>query len=200
MQRRTFLRGSIAATATSALAGCTDILGSDGASVPEPVALSGGKFDYQGGMEIGPHGGPNGQIFYADNEPQPLQPSESEGQPNLAWFHTLADGLFPYHFQRRDRGWEAEVVYVTDYASVDWSLTEREGRLQMPSPTAPETFADATGLTYVVDSDVAGGMGPDLFPFSVAEDADAFVDDHGGQTLGYDDITRQLLDSIQASG
>ncbi|SDK01230.1 Nitrous oxide reductase accessory protein NosL [Halovenus aranensis] len=200
MHRRTFLRGSLAATGTSVLAGCTDILGSDEEGVPEPVPLSGGKFDYQGGMEIGPHGGPNGQIFYADNEPQPLQQSEGEGDPSLAWFHTLADGLFPYHFERRDRGWEAEVVYVTDYTSVDWSLTEREGRPRMPSPTAPETFADATELTYVVNSDVAGGMGPDLFPFSADGDADAFVDDHGGQTLGYDDITRQLLSSIQANG
>lgn len=199
MDRRTFLRGSIATAGTAAFAGCTDILGGDSESVPEPVALSGGKFDYQGGMEIGPHGGPNGQIFYADNEPQPLQKSEGENEANLAWFHTLADGLFPYHFERRDRGWEAEVVYVTDYSAVEWTVDEREGRPRLPSLTAPDSFADATELTYVTGSNATGGMGPDLFPFSVAADADSFVDEYGGQTVSYDDITRQLVDSIGPS-
>jgi copper chaperone NosL len=176
------------------LAGC---LG-DGEDVPDPVDLSGGKFDYQGGMEIGSHGGPNGQIFYADNEPDtPHSPDTSaEARDDLAWFHTLAQGLFPYHFERTNRGWEADVVYVTDYSSVEWELQETAEGPQMPAPTAPETFADAETLTYVVESDVIGGMGPDLLPFSESEDVDAFVDEHGGQTVTFDDITRQLVEGL----
>lgn len=179
---------------TTGLAGC---LGGD-ENVPGPVDLSGGKFDYQGGMEIGSHGGPNGQIFYADNEPDtPHSPDTSpESRDNLAWFHTLAQGLFPYHFERENRGWEAAVVYVTDYSSVEWELQEANGSEQMPSPTASETFADAETLSYVVESSVIGGMGPDLLPFSESEDADSFIDEHGGETVEFGDITRRLVESL----
>jgi copper chaperone NosL len=187
--------------AVAGLAGCLDALdsGSDSGPPPEPVDLSGTKFDYEGGMEIGRHGGPNGQVFYANNEPEtPHDSGESpEARDDLAWFHTLAFGLFPYHLERLDRGWEAEAVYVTDYSAFDWDLTEREGSQQLPAPTAPDTFADATGLTYVAESGVMGGMGSELVPFSEDADAQAFRDDHGGQLLSFDDIDRRLVDSLQ---
>lgn len=194
-------RGAVQLLATGAatgLAGCLGVLDSENGSVPEPVSLSGGKFDYQGGMEIGPHGGPNGQVFYADNEPQtPHDPGDSpEDHDNLAWFHTLAQGLFPYHFDRLDRGWNAEVIYVTDYSAVDFELSGSDGRAQLPSPTAAETFADATELTYVAESDVIGGMGSELLPFSSADDAAALAADYGGRTLPFDEIDRQLVDSL----
>jgi nitrous oxide reductase accessory protein NosL len=168
------------------LAGCLGVLGSD-SDAPDPVDLSGGKSDYQGGMEIGRHGGPNGQIFYADNQPESPHASgdSPEARADLAWFHTLVHGLFPYHFDRTNRGWEAEVIYVTDYSAVDWELQDGD---RMPAPTAPETFADATGLTYVAESDARGGMGPELFPFSDAGEAETFVQEHGGQTLDFGDI------------
>jgi nitrous oxide reductase accessory protein NosL len=187
--------------ATGTLAGVAGCLGStdpEGGDVPGPVDLSGGKFDYQGGMEIGPHGGPNGQIFYADNEPEtPHDPGNSpEDHDNLAWFHTLAQGLFPYHFDRLDRGWEAEAVYATDYSVVDVELSGGDGTTRLPSPTAPGTFADATDLTYVAGSDVIGGMGSELVPFSSVDDAEALAADHGGRTLTFDEIDRQLIDSL----
>jgi nitrous oxide reductase accessory protein NosL len=178
------------------LAGCLGVLGSD-SEVPDPVDLSGGKSDYQGGMEIGRHGGPNGQIFYADNQPE--SPHASGDSPaayeNLAWFHTLVHGLFPYHFERANRGWDAEVIYVTDYSLVDWEL--QNGR--MPAPTAPETFADATDLTFVAESDARGGMGPELFPFSDASEAERFADEHDGQTLGFGDIDSVTVSDLQQS-
>lgn len=188
----------VAAGTAAGLAGCLGVLDSDDGSVPGPVDLSGGKFDYQGGMEIGPHGGPNGQIFYADNEPEtPHDPGDSpEDHDNLAWFHTLAQGLFPYHFDRLDRGWEAEVIYVTDYSAVDFELSGQDGPTQLPSPTAAGTFADATELTYVAESDVIGGMGSELLPFSSADDAEALATDYGGRTLTFDGIDRQLVDSL----
>jgi copper chaperone NosL len=188
----------LAAGTIAGLAGCLGVTDSDGGSVPEPVDLSGGKFDYQGGMEIGPHGGPNGQIFYADNEPEtPHDPGDSpEDHDNLAWFHTLVQGLFPYHFERLDRGWEAEVIYVTDYSVVDVELSGQGGRVQLPSPTGAGSFADATGLTYVAESEAIGGMGSALVPFSDPDDAAAFTSDHGGRTISFDDINRQLIDSL----
>lgn len=190
MDRRKFLRGSAGVACAGALTGClggSD--GTDGGDAPDPVDLSGEKFDDQGGMAIGDHGGPNGQIFYRNNSP--------EGHENPAWFHTLVFGLFPYHFDRLNRGWEVEAVYVTDYSLVDWSLIETDGGPQMPSPTEPDAFADATELTYVAESTVTGGMGPALHPFSDEEEARAFADEHDGRTVGYDDIDRRYVDSLQ---
>jgi len=185
--------------AVAGLAGCLGVFDTDTGSVPDPVDLSGGTFDYQGGMEIGRHGGPNGQIFYADNEPEtPHESGDSpEARDDLAWFHTLVYGLFPYHFDRLDRGWEAAVIYVTNYSAVDWELIEREGHQYMPAPTAAESFADATALTYVAESDVMGGMGPELIPFSDADDVEAFIADNGGQSVSFDDISRQMIDALQ---
>lgn len=186
--RRGFLR-LLGASSVGSAALTTGCLGGDADDVPEPVNLSGGKFDDEGGMEIGRHGGPNGQVFYADNSPRE--------HDNPAWFHTLVFGLFPYHFDRLDRGWEAEVVYVTDYSSVDWSVQERDRGPTMPSPTAPETFGDATEMTYVAESEVMGGMGPALHPFSDDEEARSFVDEHGGTTVGYDGVTREYVSTLR---
>jgi copper chaperone NosL len=123
MHRRTFLCTSVT-VGFGSLAGC---LGSGGGTdAPDPVDLSGTKFDYQGGMEIGAHGGPNSQVFYQSKQPQPVagDASGSEENENLAWFHTLVFGLFPYHFARQAQGWEPAVIYVTDYSVVDWDLNE----------------------------------------------------------------------------
>jgi nitrous oxide reductase accessory protein NosL len=173
------------------LIGIGSVLGVGGAGClgdstrPEPVDLSGGKADDQGGMIIGKHGGPNGQIFYENNGP--------EGHDNPAWFHTLAFGLFRYYFRHERRGWEATAIYVTDYSLIEYELERRDGRLYMPAPTAAETFADATAMTYVMESEVYGGMGPELIPFSAEDDAQAFVDAHGGRTVAFDDVTPQLI-------
>jgi nitrous oxide reductase accessory protein NosL len=192
--------GALGAGATVALAGCSGSANENDGPVPDPVDLSDGKFDYQGGMEIGRHGGPNGQVFYADNSPEPQSASgnASDARENLAWFHTLAHGLFPYHLDRRDQGWSAEVVYVTDYSLVDWQA-EIEGMV-MPAPTSSDTFAEAATLTFVAESNARGGMGPDLFPFSDADEATSFTDEYGGRTVGFDDIDRQLVEQVTSSG
>lgn len=182
MDRRTVIGGVATLVGASGLTGCLDRLQDSSAEeVPDPIDLSGGKEDDQGGMIIGNHGGPNGQIFYADHAP--------EGHDNPAWFHTLAFGLFPYHFERERRGWEATIIYVTDYSTVDYSIQEGENRTTITSPTAPDTFGDATKMTYVIQSEVSGGMGPALLPFSSDADAATFSDEHGGQTITFDDIT-----------
>lgn len=188
MDRRKFLRGSAELACAEVLTGCLGGPGDTG-DAPDPVDLSGEKLDDEGGMVIGDHGGPNGQVFYADNSP--------DGHENPAWFHTLVFGMFPYHFERLDRGWEAEAVYVTDYSLVDWSFVETDRGPTMPSPTEAEAFADATELTYVAESTVLGGMGPALHPFSDDEEARDFADEHDGRTVGYDDIDRRFVSSLQ---
>lgn len=202
MDRRAFLRRTAAITGTAAIAGCLDTLPGSSEDTPDPVALSGGKLDYQGGMVIGRHGGPNGQIFYRDETADTVHQSgeSADDREDLAWFHTLLQGLFPYHFERRDRGWEAEVIYVTDYSSTDWELSGDESRPQMPSPTEPETFAVATELTYVAESEAAGGMGTELFPFSEEEEATRFTERHEGSLVEFDEIDRGLVQALSQGG
>ncbi|KAB1185047.1 MULTISPECIES: nitrous oxide reductase accessory protein NosL [Haloferax] len=185
--RRTALK-ALFCGATVGLAGC---LGDDTASKPAPVDLSGGKEDDQGGMVIGLHAGPNGQIFYRDHEP--------DGHPNPAWFHTLSMGLFPYYFEHQQMGWEATAIYVTDYSIVDYTLTTDGGETFISTHTDADTFGDATEMTYVVDSEVNGGMGKDLIPFSVTDDANAFVDEHGGSTVEFADVTSEWLSGYMRS-
>ena len=201
MNRRTYLRASVTAVGVTAFAGC--LASGGGEDVPAPVDLSGTKFDYQGGMEIGAHGGPNGQIFYKDEQPRPAVAGGADGDTsspeNLAWFHTLVFGLFPYHFDRQSRGWETDVIYVTDYTLVDWDIAADESRPVMPSPTSAEMFAEASELTYVGGSEVMGGMGPALHPFSDSGEASSFVENYGGDTYEFDEINQALVESLQAN-
>ena len=188
MNRRRVIAAGIGGAVTG-LAGCLGGSAPEEA-LPDPVDLE-GEFDTDHGMAIGPHGGANGQIFYRDADPR------DEGNP--AWFHTLVHSLFPYHFDRLDRGWKPAVVYVTDFSRVDYTVRQRDGAPRMPSPTAPETFADASDLLYVAESDVMGGMGPALHPFSDQEEAQSFIDTHGGQVFDYEEIDRTLIEGIRQS-
>ncbi|RJX48056.1 nitrous oxide reductase accessory protein NosL [Halonotius pteroides] len=193
--RRQFITAATTVNLLS-IAGCAQNEGV-GRQAPDPVDLSGEKTDFQGGMVIGDHGGPNGQIFYEETEPKPRQGAGVEGNSpdNLAWFHTLVYGLFPYHFEMRNSGAQAAGIYVTDYSIVDWELSS--DTMIMPAPTSPETFADATELIYVVDSDARGGMGSALLPFSNSNDAARFISEYNGRTINYDEIDRTLISGIR---
>ena len=193
--RRRFITGAATAGLLS-LAGCAQNERAGG-QPPDPVDLSGQKTDFNGGMIIGDHGGPNGQIFYQDTEPQPRQGAGVEGDSpdNLAWFHTLVYGLFPYHFEMRNSGAEAAAIYVTDYSLVDWELSS--DAMTMPSPTSPKTFADATELTYVAGSDAKGGMGATLLPFSNSDDAAQLTNEYNGRTISYDYIDRKIISGVR---
>jgi nitrous oxide reductase accessory protein NosL len=185
MQRRTLLEASGLTVISGATAGCLGGLGTDDGEQPAPIDLSGQQLDDQGGMVIGQHGGPNGQIFYADHSP--------EGHDNPARFHTLSSGLFPYYFEHRE--WTVEAIYATDYSVVDASVREENGAKTIPAPTAAETFGDATELFYVMESEVMGGMGPGFVPFSKKTDAESFLEEHGGKIVRFDDVSPQLLSS-----
>ena len=193
--RRRFITGAATAGLLS-LAGCAQNE-KKSRQPPDPVDLSGQKTDFRGGMIIGDHGGPNGQVFYQDTEPQPRQGAGVAGDApdTLAWFHTLVYGLFPYHFEMRNSGAEAAAIYLTDYSIVDWELSS--DAMTMPSPTSPKTFADATELTYVVGSDARGGMGATLLPFSNSDDATQFTDEYNGRTISYDEIDRQIISGVR---
>lgn len=174
--RRTVLHGAGAIVA-GALAGC---LGGGESEPPEPITLSGGKQCDVCGMIVGDHYGPNGQLFYADNSP--------EGHDNPAIFEGLRSCFFPYYFTHEDYSWTVAASYVTDYSVTDYELSQAEGRTYISTHTEPETFADATALSYVVGSSVHGAMGREFVPFSEDDDATAFAEDHGGSVVAFDEI------------
>ncbi|MGB9958871.1 nitrous oxide reductase accessory protein NosL (plasmid) [Haloferax prahovense] len=184
--RRRLLK-AVGGSIVAGVAGCLGGTDSVGQPAPDPIDLSGGKRDDQGGMVIGEHFGPNGQVFYRNHAP--------ESHDNPAWFHTLSMGLFPYHFDQERRGWEVVVIYVTDYSSVDYELIDERGETYISSYTAADTFGDASEMTYVADSDVHGGMGKELHPFSSADEASSFATEHNGETMRLGEVTPEWLSS-----
>jgi nitrous oxide reductase accessory protein NosL len=59
-----------------------------------------------------------------------------------------------------------------------------------------KNFIDAKSASYVVGSDVAGEMGPEVVPFSKKEDAEKFMADHHGKAVAsYVQITLDDLKS-----
>lgn len=59
-----------------------------------------------------------------------------------------------------------------------------------------KNFIDAKAALYVVGSDVAGDMGPEVVPFAKKEDAEKFLADHHGKTVAtYVQITTDDLKS-----
>jgi len=59
-----------------------------------------------------------------------------------------------------------------------------------------KNFVDAKAALYVVGSDVAGDMGPEVVPFAKKEEAEKFLADHHGKTIAtYVQITTDDLKS-----
>lgn len=182
LSRRQVL-GTGAAVAVGAVAGCTSLTGGGEPSAPLAVASDWSCDDC--GMVISQHPGPNGQVFFRSNRP--------EGHDNPARFDALKSCLFPYLRAKEREGWTAEAVYATDYSSVDYEIKEDGDSPTISSHTAAESFADATAMWFVVESDLRGAMGKDFVPFSVEADAEALADEWNGRVVAYDDIGPALL-------
>lgn len=180
--RRTVLVTGAAVTA-GVLAGCMGDRQPD--ESPEPVALSAGDQCDVCGMVIADHPGPNGELFYAEESPA--------GHDNPARFDSLRGCLFPYYFEHERLDWDAIALYVTDYSTVEYTLSTEGDQTFISSHTEPGSFTDGRAAFYVVGSDVRGAMGSDFVPFSAREDADAFATDHGGDVLAFDEITPDTL-------
>jgi copper chaperone NosL len=61
------------------------------------------------------------------------------------------------------------------------------------------TRIDARQAWYVIGSDVLGPMGHELVPLESREDAEEFLRDHlGRRILGFDEVTPQLLEAVDA--
>jgi len=181
--RRAFLATSGLA-GVGALAGCLG--GKTDAPATDPVALTGTKQCEVCGMIIEQHPGPTAQFFYGGGGP------DHEGP---AWFCSAWEG-FQYDFQADDRGWTSEGGYVTDYSTVDYEVSTDGGEQFISAHLEPAAFSPVDDVVYVVDSGVKGAMGDDLVPFGEREDADAFAEKYGGEVVGYDAVTPELIGQI----
>lgn len=177
--RRGLLAG-IGATAAGSVAGCASF--GDG-STPAAVSVGGQASCDVCGMIISKHPGPNGQVFYADHDP--------EGHDPPFRFDSLQSCAFDHYFQTQDGS--VEVFYVTDYSKVDPAVFEDGGQSFVSGYETPESFANAESVSYVVDSEVRGAMGPDFVPFSDEADANDFVDRYGGRIVSFEDISPAML-------
>lgn len=179
--RRRLLSAGVTAVGV-ALAGCTSF---GGGSTPEPVAVDAGQACDNCGMVVRKHPGPVGEVFFEENAP--------EGHDNPARFDSLKQCLFPYRLEREARGWSVVAQYVTDYSTVDYTVTSEGGDSFISSHVEADAFAPAEDLHYVVESEVKGAMGPDFVPFSDEADATAFADEYGGDVVEYGDIGEGLI-------
>lgn len=135
-------------------------------------------------MVVAEHPGPTAEIFYADQTP--------EGHDNPARFDSTWEA-YQYDFERENRGWERTAFYVTDYSSVDYTITEDDGDELISTHPRTEAFESVTEVTYVVGSRVLGAMGRDLVAFTTWGDAESFRAEHGGDFATHDEVTPELI-------
>ncbi|MCG7520992.1 nitrous oxide reductase accessory protein NosL [Ruegeria sp. Ofav3-42] len=133
------------------------------AKAPDPVDLTPDALSFFCQMNIAEHGGPKGQIHL-------------EGYPAPLFFAQVRDMVAYLKSPERDA--EITAVYVSDMSvAPNW---------RQPGIS---NWIDADSATFVVGSNVAGGMGArEVVPFSSPDDANAFIDQYGGSALPLSDI------------
>ncbi|MFC6872538.1 nitrous oxide reductase accessory protein NosL [Halobellus marinus] len=181
LSRRRFLLAS-AGVASASTAGCLG--GGDDADAPEPITVPEGATCEVCGMVIRQHPGPTTEIFYRDQQPS--------GHENPARFDSVWEA-YQYEFEKDDAGWEDVAFYVTDYSSVDYETFEDGGDTLITRHYEASSFAPASEVTYVVNSEVKGTMGRDLLGFTERSDAEAFQSEWGGSLTTHDGVTPEII-------
>ncbi len=177
-RRRTL--GLFGTVAVSSIAGC---LGET--DTPEPVDLDDGQSCDNCEMVIEDQPGTTGQIFFEENRP--------DDRDGPAWFCS-GSCAYSYQFERLDEGWSPTVTYLTDYSAVDYELFGDGDRIS--AHLSADAYASDTELSLVVDSDVMGAMGTAIVPFSEPSDAANFVEEHGGETITAEEVSRELVNRM----
>lgn len=187
MPRRRVLAGG-AALLAAGVAGCQS--SSPDGSVPDPVTLTEADQCEVCGMVIPNHPGPSAEVFYEDERPS--------GHDNPARFDSTWEA-FQYNFDRLDQGWSVAAFYVTDYSSVDYTVSTAGGDELISTHPEASAFVDAEEVTFVVGSAVKGAMGQDLIAFSAESDAESFRSEYGGSLATFDEVTRETIVRLEQS-
>lgn len=169
----------------TAAAGC---LGGD-EDVPDPIALDGGQACDNCDMQIQTHPGPVGQAFYLEDTPA------DDREDGITHFcSSWCTYMYVREYEQQE--YEPAGIYITDYSEIAYDLSEDAGATVISAHLGAEAFARADELTFTVNSDIEGAMGPSLIGFSDSDDADSFQDEHGGMNLEHDDITLETVGSL----
>ena len=130
---------------------------------PEPVSMTAEALGYYCQMNILEHDGPVAQIHRAEFE-QPI------------WFSQVRDAIAYTRLPE-------ETDSMTAFYVSDMSAAPAGGR---PDPIR---WVDAKEASFVIGSDLAGGMGaPEAVPFLDADEAAAYVAVRGGEIVTLDEI------------
>ncbi len=167
-----------------AAAGCLG--GDDDDAGPEPVGLEGELACDVCGMIIEDHPGPVGQIHFADDEPE-------GGRPGQFCSSTCT---YEYLFAEEDGDREVLAAFLTDYSAVEYDVSEEGSDVLFSSHVEAEAFASLSALTVIAGSDVAGAMGPELIPFSEADDVDEFLAEYGGTEMAAEEVDQATVDAL----
>ncbi|TPG05479.1 nitrous oxide reductase [Rhodanobacter glycinis] len=122
--------------------------------------------------------------MYLDGSPGPRAEAWVTGRAKPLMFDSTRD-FFAYVLQPENQA-ELQELFVQDSARIDW---------QQPAHAAI-SFIDARRASYVAWQPLPGSMGPTLAPFATRVAAAAFVREHGGAVLGFDEITPALVATL----
>jgi len=125
------------------------------------------------GMSVMNHPGPKGQLYLVGSQ----QPAKFCSTVDFFIY-----ALQPEHENRIAMG------YVHDMSGADW---------QTPDGAA---FIAAKDAWFVIGHELPGAMGPTLASFAKQAAAQAFIDEHGGRLLRYQEIDLQVLQELHEAG
>lgn len=164
--RRRWLCGcaSLALLGPAALSGCGRA--SDGAGPAKAADFGTGASCALDGMVLAEYPGPKGQIQYADRD-------------EVEWYCDTLEVLSVLRAPEQVRPLRA--AFVQDMAKADW---------QQPRGH----WVDARAAFYVLGSRRKGAMGATAISFAEQAAAQAFIAEHGGKVLRFDEVTAEMAD------
>jgi copper chaperone NosL len=144
-------------------------------TAPPPQAITSDSVGYYCGMLLEEHGGPKGQIL--------LQSGNSP-----VWFSSVRDTFTFLRLPEEPK--DIAAIYVSDMAKApDW---EKPGA---------ENWIAAADAVFVVGSDRQGGMGgAEAVPFGAKDAATAFVAEHGGKIVGFEEAKAVMAETMGHRG
>ncbi len=130
---------------------------------PSAATLTDTAIGFYDQMIVVDHDGPKGQIHLS-------------GSAEPIWFSQTRDAVA--YIKSQERTAEILVFYVNDMGgATDWA-----------DPGA-ENWIDANAAYFVMGSDAVGGMGsPEMVPFALEDDAEAYAQKHSGRIMRLADI------------
>jgi copper chaperone NosL len=139
-------------------------------TAPAPQAITSDSVGHYCGMLLEEHGGPKGQIL--------LQSGKSP-----VWFSSVRDTFTFLRLPEESK--DIVAIYVSDMAKA-------------PSWDKPgvDNWIAAADAVFVVGSDRQGGMGgAEAVPFGTKDAATAFVAEHGGKIVDFEEAKAVLAET-----